>query len=122
MDGNDSNQDLGASFLTEGQFLVQSDDGNYPTSYTCYKMLRDSNMFCLHCALFSFLGENSMAGDNADDSGDGSDRSTCYLREQDRFLPIANVARIMKKTIPRTGNVFSICISDKVVYFIFISN
>lgn len=76
MDGNDSNQDLGASFLTEGQFLVQSDDG-----------------------------ENSMAGDNADDSGDGSDRSTCYLREQDRFLPIANVARIMKKTIPRTGKI-----------------
>ena len=29
MDANDSNQDLGASFLTEGQFLVQSDDGNY---------------------------------------------------------------------------------------------
>jgi len=76
MDGNDSSQDLGASFLTEGQFLVQSDDG-----------------------------ENSMAGDNADDSGDGSDRSTCYLREQDRFLPIANVARIMKKTIPRTGKI-----------------
>nr|CAG4638059.1 EOG090X0DUU [Chydorus sphaericus] len=27
------------------------------------------------------------------------------LREQDRFLPIANVARIMKKTIPRTGKI-----------------
>lgn len=28
MDGNDSSQDLGASFLTaDGQFLVQSDDG-----------------------------------------------------------------------------------------------
>lgn len=27
------------------------------------------------------------------------------LREQDRFLPIANVARIMKKGIPRTGKV-----------------
>ena len=52
------------------------------------------------------LGENSMAGDNAEDSGDGSDRSSSgYLREQDRFLPIANVARIMKKTIPRTGKV-----------------
>lgn len=27
------------------------------------------------------------------------------LREQDRFLPIANVARIMKKGIPETGKV-----------------
>ena len=27
------------------------------------------------------------------------------LRDQDRFLPIANVARIMKKAIPRTGKV-----------------
>ena len=46
-----------------------------------------------------------MGGDNADDSGDGSDHSNPMLREQDRFLPIANVARIMKKTIPRTGKV-----------------
>ncbi|XP_028398398.1 nuclear transcription factor Y subunit beta-like [Dendronephthya gigantea] len=27
------------------------------------------------------------------------------LREQDRFLPIANVARIMKKSIPKTGKI-----------------
>jgi nuclear transcription Y subunit beta len=27
------------------------------------------------------------------------------LREQDRFLPIANVAKIMKKAIPETGKV-----------------
>lgn len=27
------------------------------------------------------------------------------LREQDRFLPIANVARIMKRGIPKTGKV-----------------
>lgn len=51
-------------------------------------------------------GENSLGGDNVDDSGgEGSDRSNPLLREQDRFLPIANVARIMKKTIPRTGKV-----------------
>lgn len=48
-----------------------------------------------------------MGGDNQDDSaGESSDRSSCMLREQDRFLPIANVARIMKKTIPRTGKVY----------------
>ncbi|XP_057374332.1 nuclear transcription factor Y subunit beta-like [Daphnia carinata] len=80
MDGNDANQDLGATFLSsDSQLFVQSDGD----------------------------GENSMGGDNADDSGDGdgSDRSNPMLREQDRFLPIANVARIMKKTIPRTGKI-----------------
>jgi len=30
------------------------------------------------------------------------------LREQDRFLPIANVARLMKKSIPKTGKVKSL--------------
>ena len=40
-----------------------------------------------------------------DSGGEGSDRSNPLLREQDWFLPIANVARIMKKTIPRTGKV-----------------
>ena len=33
------------------------------------------------------------------------EKSPEVLREQDRFLPIANVARIMKKSIPRTGKV-----------------
>nr|CAG4651337.1 EOG090X0DUU [Simocephalus serrulatus] len=81
MDGSDASQDLGATFLaTDAQLFVQSDGD---------------------------VGENSMGGDNADDSGDGdgSDRSNPLLREQDRFLPIANVARIMKKTIPRTGKI-----------------
>lgn len=29
----------------------------------------------------------------------------CIVFSQDRFLPIANVARIMKKSIPKTGKV-----------------
>lgn len=41
------------------------------------------------------------------DSRDGDDeKPTGLLREQDRFLPIANVARLMKKSIPKTGKVF----------------
>lgn len=42
-----------------------------------------------------------------DDSYDdhGRDSREGELREQDRFLPIANVARIMKKGIPETGKV-----------------
>ncbi|XP_064604796.1 nuclear transcription factor Y subunit beta-like [Liolophura sinensis] len=48
-------------------------------------------------------------GDEAEaDSGEGEgdeSRSDEPLREQDRFLPIANVARIMKKSIPTTGKI-----------------
>lgn len=40
--------------------------------------------------------------ENDDQDGMGSDHggNDGELREQDRFLPIANVARIMKKSIP----------------------
>nr|ARF06252.1 NF-YB [Pinctada fucata] len=41
------------------------------------------------------------AGDN-DDEARGDNEP---LREQDRFLPIANVARIMKKSIPKSGKI-----------------
>lgn len=47
--------------------------------------------------------------DNTDDS---SNQGEVYelkygkpLREQDRFLPIANIAKIMKKSIPEGGKV-----------------
>merc|ERR1712168_1019365 len=36
---------------------------------------------------------------------DDKDELPHVLREQDRFLPIANVARIMKKGIPKTGKI-----------------
>ncbi|KAL7646855.1 UNVERIFIED_CONTAM: hypothetical protein RMT77_002111 [Armadillidium vulgare] len=36
---------------------------------------------------------------------DSEEKSQETLREQDRFLPIANVARIMKKEIPKTGKI-----------------
>jgi len=36
---------------------------------------------------------------------DGEQSSDEPLREQDRFLPIANVARIMKKSIPKSGKI-----------------
>lgn len=40
------------------------------------------------------------------DSGEGDNQKDIEpLREQDRFLPIANVARIMKNAIPQTGKI-----------------
>ena len=43
-----------------------------------------------------------------DDDANGHDdlpRYTGPLREQDRFLPIANVAKIMKKAVPEKGKI-----------------
>ncbi|KAL5015409.1 hypothetical protein ScPMuIL_009679 [Solemya velum] len=45
--------------------------------------------------------------DDAVNSGENDDdpRDSEPLREQDRFLPIANVARIMKKSVPKNGKI-----------------
>lgn len=43
------------------------------------------------------------AGGDADESGDQSPQSN--VREQDRFLPIANISRIMKKALPANGKI-----------------
>ncbi|XP_050303269.1 nuclear transcription factor Y subunit beta-like [Anthonomus grandis grandis] len=45
-----------------------------------------------------------LAAENTDDSNHG-DKSGVPLREQDRFLPIANIAKIMKRAIPQIGKV-----------------
>ncbi|XP_025835466.1 nuclear transcription factor Y subunit beta, partial [Agrilus planipennis] len=47
-----------------------------------------------------------LAAENTDDSSrDAGDKSGAPLREQDRFLPIANVAKIMKRAIPESGKI-----------------
>eukprot|EP01036_Dinobryon_divergens_P012515 gene12515-16866_t len=38
------------------------------------------------------------------DGGDGEHREI-EIREQDRFLPIANIARIMKKVLPQNAKI-----------------
>jgi nuclear transcription Y subunit beta len=57
----------------------------------------------------TFLSETPhyLVTEDTEDSRDGeeTDRSNVVLREQDRFLPIANVARLMKKSIPKTGKI-----------------
>lgn len=42
-------------------------------------------------------------GGSHDSGGDQSPRSG--VREQDRFLPIANISRIMKKALPANGKI-----------------
>lgn len=52
-------------------------------------------------------GEAVLAENSDDDSGNEGDSKGPGqpLREQDRFLPIANVAKIMKRAIPESGKV-----------------
>ena len=42
-------------------------------------------------------------GGSHESGGEQSPRST--VREQDRFLPIANISRIMKKALPANGKI-----------------
>lgn len=41
----------------------------------------------------------------SEDSDDHNHSKNAPLREQDRFLPIANIAKIMKRAIPENGKV-----------------
>lgn len=50
----------------------------------------------------SLLMDNLVNSDNYDS---GDNEKTEVLREQDRFLPIANISRIMKKAIPANGKI-----------------
>ena len=60
--------------------------------------------FILSSAVTDNGSHDGMVQDDQDDSNHGV-KSQEPLREQDRFLPIANVAKIMKKSIPKTGKV-----------------
>merc|ERR1712029_1264854 len=54
----------------------------------------------------TFIVEHQERRGSRDDDDDcNEDIDTGELREQDRFLPIANVARIMKKAIPSQGKI-----------------
>nr|XP_027065742.1 nuclear transcription factor Y subunit B-10-like isoform X1 [Coffea arabica]XP_027065743.1 nuclear transcription factor Y subunit B-10-like isoform X1 [Coffea arabica] len=48
-------------------------------------------------------GTPASPGGGSHESGDQSPRSG--VREQDRFLPIANISRIMKKALPANGKI-----------------
>uniref|UniRef100_A0A8D8ZKQ0 Nuclear transcription factor Y subunit beta n=1 Tax=Cacopsylla melanoneura TaxID=428564 RepID=A0A8D8ZKQ0_9HEMI len=51
------------------------------------------------------IEEELLCADNTDDSNQGDLKPGMPLREQDRYLPIANVAKIMKKAIPESGKI-----------------
>ncbi|KAL7611939.1 nuclear transcription factor Y subunit B-1 [Lactuca sativa] len=50
-------------------------------------------------------GPGSPAGGSHESGGEQSPQSNSNIREQDRFLPIANISRIMKKALPANGKI-----------------
>ena len=61
--------------------------------------------------------QEQLTAENTDDSNhDPIDKVGTPLREQDRFLPIANVAKIMKKAIPETGKVDKVCFAKRRIF------
>lgn len=61
-------------------------------------------LYCTHT--FSSFKDDGDESFNDNEDGNGSKDN---FREQDIYLPIANVARIMKNAIPQTGKVL-LCI------------
>lgn len=53
----------------------------------------------------SLMLNDDYLDDCSDDSDDQHQSKNAPLREQDRFLPIANIAKIMKRAIPENGKV-----------------
>ncbi|XP_076936801.1 nuclear transcription factor Y subunit B-1-like [Bidens hawaiensis] len=47
----------------------------------------------------------SPIGGGSQSGGERSPQSNSNIREQDRFLPIANISRIMKKALPTNGKI-----------------
>ncbi|XP_059472690.1 uncharacterized protein LOC132195018 isoform X2 [Neocloeon triangulifer] len=80
MDNSESGDEVAAFMHTaEGTYITADDEGDH------------------------VLAENS--DDSAHDDTDDMKGPGQPLREQDRFLPIANVAKIMKRAIPETGKI-----------------
>lgn len=66
------------------------------------------NLFSNFIKRFCLDDHEQLTAENTDDSNhEGGHKLGAPLREQDRFLPIANVAKIMKRAIPETGKVNS---------------
>lgn len=88
--------EMGHGFFAEQGYMVHTDEleGNLSNAHP----IGDITLFLLD-------DHDPLTAENTDDSNHDPGDKIVPLREQDRFLPIANVAKIMKKAIPETGKV-----------------
>ncbi|UYV72873.1 NFYB [Cordylochernes scorpioides] len=97
--GDGENGQLAESFLTNGQYIMQP-EGIESSWYGGGLFLIDVKPFNLKKVLQEKSASNQTGLWHI-----YSHKDYEPLREQDRFLPIANVARIMKTAIPKTGKI-----------------
>lgn len=107
MDGDSSTTDasqLGISgdFMPSGHYVLQSQDGEERTGCRCCENKHQCSQWETDrlCVVF-FVDDGD---ENLNDHEDGGIKEN--YREQDIYLPIANVARIMKNAVPQTGKVW----------------
>lgn len=94
------------------QLSIHTDSIVHPflnDNYICQDDLDGSGKF-RRFRMFSLFGNKLflhvlLIVDNSDDSCNDGPSKHAPLREQDRFLPIANIAKIMKRAIPDNGKV-----------------
>lgn len=100
MDGDSSTTDASQLGITGeyGHYVLQSHDGERPPTEQPALIIRKENLIYF-CVWFCVDDAEESMNDH-DDSGLKEN-----FREQDIYLPIANVARIMKNAVPQTGKV-----------------
>lgn len=114
MDGDSSTTDasqLGISgeYMASGHYVLQSQDGEEQAesvarqraAATVVFLARGLKLPILICVFCLFAPDDGE--ENLNDHDDGGIKEN--FREQDIYLPIANVARIMKNAVPQTGKV-----------------
>lgn len=107
MNNNDFFKDLNNIKIMSLIKLEGNDNRNASTASTIGSdsFLTNSQQYIVHADGDGEDSSQAIQGHDEGHSDGGSKEATEPLREQDRFLPIANVARIMKVAIPKSGKI-----------------
>lgn len=111
MDGDSSTTDasqlgITGEYMASGHYVLQSQDGeeqqkkNNPSCLFLFVFCSSHYLELILCVCLLCVDD---AEEGMGDHDDGGIKEN--FREQDIYLPIANVARIMKNAVPQTGKV-----------------
>ncbi|KXJ14368.1 nuclear transcription factor Y subunit beta isoform X1 [Exaiptasia diaphana] len=90
--------------VVDGSGVERTEDGSAHGASGMVTSLPPEYTLTSHLAQ-QYVMQGSPTDEGHDLDGEERESRDDVLREQDRFLPIANVARIMKKSIPETGKI-----------------
>lgn len=104
MDGDSSTTDasqlgITGEYMASSHYVLQSQEGEEHWKST--EHLQHSHFWLKWYKMYLLYSDD--AEESMNDHDDGSIKEN--FREQDIYLPIANVARIMKNAVPQTGKV-----------------